>query len=642
METDKKDVGLSFMVVKLENQKIPEFKEIKGKEWILWDEKHGYPEYLIDLFLRSSTHNAIVTGKVDYILGGGWMADKTGLSISDQAILNKYISKANPDQSLNELSEPVVTDFEIFNAISLHVIWNKAKTDFDLYHVPFNKLTTNKDETKYWFSNDWSQFQQSEEKTGLKEYNAFDFDKKENGIFVYKIKAPKKGSSPNVYPSPGYIGSTQAIETELECSNYNLAEIKTGFSGGTMITFLNGEPPEDKKKEIEKKIKEKFSGTDKAGSIIVAFSDGADRGSQVDSLQGNDLPERYMEVKKGASQDIFTGHKVSSPMLFGVKTEGQLGGRSEIIEAYELFQNTYISKRQRILEKIFNKFAKLKGCKAHLKLKPTSAIENQYFTESTIIKFLPALAIQEMIADKLGIDLNKYKDQGITTTTQTTEQMNAQFAQEMDFETQVLSKFETIGRPRVEFEFLKSTELFHADTFKVSRARTSYFKKRDDLSGLDRSIIDLLNKDNHLPASEIAKALGKDTKTIQESIKKLVAGEFLTPFETGSDVKETVYEPSADAVDVVDNDGAKTVDIEVLYSYELRPNAPALLGVSRPFCKRLVDMDKLYTKEEIDGLSNEFGTDVWTYKGGWYTNPKTDAPTPQCRHIWKQNVVKRK
>lgn len=621
------------MVVKLETQKVPEAKTIRGKDWILWDEKHGYPEYLLDLYYRSSTHNAIITGKVDYVLGEGWTVDKRGLSIGEQAILNKFTSKINPDQSLNELSELVETDFEIFNGFYLHVIWNKAKTDFDLFHIPFKKLATDEKEKRYWYSNDWSETTQTEEKTGLKEYKAFDFEAKENGIFAFKIKAPSKGKTHNPYPTPGYIGSTQAIETELECSNFNLAEIKTGFSGGTMITFLNGEPPPEKKKEIEKMIKAKFSGTDRAGSIIVAFSDGKERGSQVDSLQGNDLPERYMEVKKSASQDIFTGHKVSSPMLFGVKTEGQLGGRTEIVEAYELFQNTYISKRQRILEKVFNKFAKLKGCKAHLKIKPTAAIQNELFSEATITQFLPAAAIRDMLAEKMGIDLTKYDGKGVTVNQQMSKQKQVDF----EFETQLLSKFEQIGRPKSQFEFYKSTELFHADHFKVAKAHADYFKKKDDLTGLDKSILDLINRNESLPAEEIAKALKTDTKTVQEHIKSLVAGEYLEPSETG-------YTPTVEGADIIDEGDAKTIDVEVLYSYELRHNAPALLpgGESRPFCKKLMDMDKLYTKEEIDLLSNEFGTDVWTYKGGWYTNPKTDAPTPQCRHTWKQNVVKMK
>lgn len=668
MEQEVKSEGLSFMVVKMENQKVPEFKEIKGKEWILWDDKHKYPDYLIDLYLRSSTHNAIITGKVDYILGEGWTADKTGLSINDQAILNSFISKVNPNQTLNELSEPVTTDFELFNAIALQVIWNKAKTDFELHHVPFNKLTPNKEETKYFFSNDWSESIQSEEKTGLKEYPAFDFNSKEkkNGIYVFKIKAPKKGKSPNVYPTPGYIGSTQSIETELECANYSLCEIKTGFSGGTMITFLNGEPPPEKKEEIEKLIKKKFSGTDRAGSIIVAFADGKERGSQVDSLQGNDLPERYMEVKKSASQDIFTGHKVSSPMLFGVKTEGQLGGRNEIAEAYELFQNTYISKRQRIIEKIFNRFAALKGLRANLKLKPTSAI-GYGIPDSLIAQAMPI----DFVKEKLGVPVPKEDKSSeaksvidainslsplvankvlesmsaaeirslvglsgiMTTTVQRTE---TQMSKHKEIATNLIAKFATIGRPKSDYNIFKSTCLFHADSFSVAKAEQEYFAKKDKLSSLDRSIIDLISKDEKIPASELAKALKTDIKTIEGRLKDLVDSEYISPSSEG-------YSPTDEGIDIVEDEGAKTINVEILYSYEWRPGFNNKdLKTSREFCSDLINLDFLYTRAEIDNLSNEFGTDVWTFKGGWYTNPKTDAPTPQCRHIWFQHVVKRK
>jgi hypothetical protein len=46
-------------------------------------------------------------------------------------------------------------------------------------------------------------------------------------------------------------------------------------------------------------------------------------------------------------------------MLFGVKSEGQLGGRTEMVDAFELFQNTYINVRQTMLEEVINNFAEL-------------------------------------------------------------------------------------------------------------------------------------------------------------------------------------------------------------------------------------------------------------------------------------------
>lgn len=621
--------GLVFL--KLENQKIPEFKQVRGKEWVFWGQKNDYPDYLIELFMRSSTHNAIITGKADYLLGEGWRANKTGLPTDKEAVLNSFINKINKDETLEELSEKVFLDFEIFNAIALEVIWNRSKRDFELYHVPFNKIRTNEDESKYWFSNDWTNSVQNEEKTGLKEFKPFDFKENENGLFVYKIIAPRKGKDPNVYPVPGYIGSTQAIETDAECSNYNLSEIKTGFSAGTILNFYNGVPDQEKMDAIEKKIKEKFSGTDRAGGIILNFADGKERGSEVVALSGNDLDKRYIELKKDVRQEIFTGHKVSSPMLFGVKTEGQLGGRSEIVESDELFQNKYVAKRQRLMQKVFNQFVKLKGLTGSLKLMPTQSVANDIFTESTIVANLPAAAIRDIIAERMGIDLSKYENKGVTTVTQETTQLS----KHKEIATNLIAKFATIGRPKSDYNIFKSTCLFHADSFSVAKAEQEYFAKKDKLSSLDRSIIDLISKDEKIPASELAKALKTDVKTIEGRLKDLVDSEYISPSTEG-------YSPTDEGIDIVEDEGAKTINVEILYSYELRPNAPKLLGESREFCSELIKLDLLYTRAEIDNLSNEFGTDVWTFKGGWYTNPNTDAPTPQCRHTFVQHVVKRK
>lgn len=606
----------NLMYVKFDNQKVPVFKQVRGKDWIYWGEKNDYPDYLIDLYMRSSTHNAIITGKVDYIIGGGWIPDKRTSSLVSQAEIENFVRKINPDESLNELSEAIVLDFEMFNGIALEIIWNKKGTDFYIYHVPFNKLRTNEDESKYYYSNDWSSSIQSKEKTGLKEYEPFDINnKKGSSIFVYKITSPRKGKDPNVYPVPTYVGSTMAIETDLECSNYNLSEIKTGFSAGTILNFYNGVPDPEKKKEIEKQIKAKFSGTDRAGGIIINFADGKDRGSDVSALSGNDLDKRYLELKKDVRQEIFTGHKVTSAMLFGVKTEGQLGGRSEILEAYELFQNTYVSKRQAIIERIFNKFIKLKGLSGTIKLNKTNAI-GYGIPESLLMQAMDINYVRE----KLGID---------TTEKLISEKKTVDVKMSADFEFQVISAFERIGRKREMFEIIESKELHNVNHFTIGK-----FEK-EKLTSNEKAIIDLINKNEKIESLELSKALKISTSDVESIIDSLIEREYISQTKIGHIATES-------GLEILDTESVKTANVELLYSYELRSNAPKLKGESRPFCKKMVDLDLLYTREEIDGLSNGFGLDVWQYKGGWYTNPNTDAPTPQCRHVWVQNVVKTK
>jgi DNA-binding Lrp family transcriptional regulator len=653
-----KENGLMF--VKFENQKVPEFKQVRGKDWVYWGETNDYPDYLIDLFMRSSTNNAIITGKVNYILGNGWKVNKAGMTMTNTAIANDFISSINTDESLDELSNAVFLDFEIFNGFALEVIWNKLGTDFDLFHIPFNKIRTNEDQSKYYYSKDWSSVSQSEEKTGLKEYLPFDAKvKKGSSIFLFQITAPRKGKDPNVYSMPEYIGSTQAMETDLECSNYNLSEIKTGFSAGSILNFFNGIPDEPKKKEIERMIKSKFMGTDRAGGIIVNFADGKDRGSDVTSLNGNDLDKRYIELKKDVRQEIFCGHKVCSPILFGIKTEGQLGGRTEIIEAYELFQNTYVSKRQRILAKVFNKFYKLKGISGKLYLEQTTAIgfgiPDGLITQAMPIDFVKEKlgivnketinadvkiivnainSLSPLVASKVLESMSVEEIRGLvgltgglvktTTKTQTDTLMSAH---------KLTSEFKKIGRSKSLFNIYKSCEIENATFQSVLQKKAEYFA--NELTADQRAIIDLLNKEENTPTLEIAKALKISNKEVEKIIDNLVELEYLNVTKLG-------FTPSAAALDIVIEEGAKTANIELLYSYELRKNAPDLKGVSRDFCIDMVKMNKLYTYEEIQSLSNDLGTDVWQTRGGWYSNPNTAAPTPQCRHIWVQNVTKLK
>jgi len=81
---------------------------------------------------------------------------------------------------------------------------------------------------------------------------------------------------------------------------------------------------------------------------------------------------------------------------------------------------------------------------------------------------------------------------------------------------------------------------------------------------------------------------------------------------------------------------------EILYSYEERENLPPLIGEHRDFCQELINLDRLYTRSEIDQISEIENRDVWKTRGGCYHNPNTDNTTRYCRHIWVQNVVKKR
>lgn len=595
----------NVLTLKFENHKVPEFKEVKGKEWVYFGEDNQYTDYLTELFLRSAKHNAIINAKVNYIYGGGLSINEDNSSYTQRAIAKKFIENLEP------FIRQTITDFEIFNGYVLEVIWNKAGSKITEFgFIPLSKIRTNADETEYYYSNDWRpNVKQDPEKTGFKTFKPFDInDGGGSQLFVYKITSPVNSKNKNVYPVPEYIGATASIETDIEIANYHLNNIKTGFSVGTIINFNNGVPEAEAQDKIEKEIKKKFQGTDKAGSVAITFNNSTENAPTITSFAPSDLDKQFIEISKRVEQDIFTGHKITSPMLFGVKTEGQLGGRNEMIDAYELFQNTYVNIRQAMLEEVINQFAGLFGIVNRIYFKKVNAVKS-ILPEAVLQRAYDDLSVDEL-REVLGLPKKKqqFSVEGI----------------KLDIEF-----FKEIGEPAENFDILFEREY---DGMPDSECLKLHFAS--ELNALERSIVDLLNKDPLLPSSEIAKVIKSDVKTVNSLIDSLNARGFLNTIEGG-------YEPTTEATDIVSEDGAKTLNTEVKYKYDWRTGfSDSDKKNSREFCVRLLEQNKLYSFEEINNLNNKQDLNVWESRGGWWN--KNGANLPYCRHIWKQVVVKRK
>lgn len=588
----------NVITLKFENHKVPEFKEVKGKEWVYFGEDNQYPDYLTELFLRSAKHNAIINAKVNYVYGGGLTINEDNSSYTQRAIAKKFIENLEP------FIRQTITDFEIFNGYALEVIWNKSgKTITEFAFIPLSKIRTNGDESVYYYSNDWRpNVKQDAEKTGFKEFKPFDIN---NGggsqLFVYKIVSPVNSKNKNVYPVPEYIGATASIETDIEIANYHLNNIKTGFSVGTIINFNNGVPEADAQEEIEKQIKRKFQGTDKAGSVAITFNNSSDNAPTITSFAPSDLDKQFIEISKRVEQDIFTGHKITSPMLFGVKTEGQLGGRSEMIDAYELFQNTYVNIRQSMLEEIINKFAGIFGIVNKIYFKKVNAVKSS-LPEAVLQKAYDDLSVEEL-REILGLPKKKQ-----------------QFKLEQDI-----------------YEVLFERE-WKGESDEDCISEFNKMKFASELNALERSIVDLLSKDPLMPSEGIAKVIKSDVKTVNSLIESLNARGFLNSTKGG-------FEPTSEATDIVDEDGAKTLNTEIKYKYGWRYDVKDRnVANSRDFCKMMLDktasQSGWLSRDEIENLNNGQDLPVWDSRGGWWN--KDGANLPFCRHQFIQMVVKRK
>jgi hypothetical protein len=75
---------------------------------------------------------------------------------------------------------------------------------------------------------------------------------------------------------------------------------------------------------------------------------------QITPINTNGADGYYTTINEMVVQHILTSHRITSPMILGIKTEGQLGGRTEMIDAYLLFLNTVIRPYQQSILDVFH------------------------------------------------------------------------------------------------------------------------------------------------------------------------------------------------------------------------------------------------------------------------------------------------
>jgi hypothetical protein len=659
---------------KFDQVPLPVYKEVKGKEYIYYGEKNDYPNYLLRIYNNSAKNNAIITGKVDYICGNGWTVKAEDEMQKAKAF--GLIDRINTKQeSLNELTKKLVTDLSIFGGYYLQVIWTKGTGEIaELYHVDYYKVRTNADNSEFYVSDNWIKNDNVNPRPDFDTYPAFD-PNNTTGTQILYFKEYRAGA--NTYSLPDYRGAISYIELDISIGEYHLNTINNGMFSSKLINLNGGKVSQEEEDRIERQFKDKFSGSKNAGKFMLAFNDSKENEPSIIDLSGTELDKHFDLLNKTVQQEIFTGHKVTSPMLFGVKTEGQLGGRAEMREASELFQNTYVNSKQQALEEVINYLLKFNDIIAELEIKKTEPISFQ-FTEQIISTNMTQDEIREklglapiekketagaqdiinslnslspLIATKVveSMDVNELRSliglpvrTEIVTPTEVITDPNQGFSDHLHLEcsisehdANILSKFEGKGVSKQGFKVIESSKMHFSsmDDFIKQDLFAEYM-----LNEVQKKIITQIQRNEAVTIPQIAKAVGIDEASVISRINTLIDDQVLVEkINRDGLITRSVTRSGVAAIKRLQ----PVTSFKVLYSYEKRKDAPDLLpgSQSRPLCKELIERDLFFTREEIQNLSNQLGYSVFQLCGGWYTNPNTGKRTPFCRHEWKRNVV---
>ncbi len=328
-------------LLQLSNYVRPKLEENKSKNWVLNGRNNSFYQYVIDRFNGSPTNAAIISSYIDLIYGQGLNCRNKNLSqwINFVTILNK-----------KELRK-IISDFELFGEASMQIV--RAKNGKDLgaiYHLPKQLVVPSLenedgDITSYWYSRDWTNLQ----KNPPQEFPAFGTSKE--NIEIYCIKPYKAGK--NYFSDPDYLSALPYAEMEEELANFYINSIKKGLSAGYIINIPDGGTlTPDQKDDLEKKIKQKLVGSPNAMNFVISFN-GRDAEITIIPFPVNDAQHKQWEYLTGESrQQIMTGHKVVSPKLFGIMSEGGLGNNANELDEAEgqLMKRVIAPKQAYIIE----------------------------------------------------------------------------------------------------------------------------------------------------------------------------------------------------------------------------------------------------------------------------------------------------
>ena len=335
----------------MELLKLKEYQERSYAEkpsnqgFVNYGDDNLFPQYLIDLYKSSATHNALCTSIAYMIFGDGVQADTLEARLKIE------------EWGLQDEVRKACLDLKIQGGFALEVVYSiDRSTIAKVRHCPFENIRSaevDEDEKVnfYYYSKDWSDKSMEPEVV-----RAFDpSDSVDYPVQILYVKPFSPGSY--YYPKPDYIGSIDYIELDKEIGKYHINNIKNGLAPSFTIHFKNGVPAQEERLRIRNDIERQLAGATNAGKFIVTYSDSPDRKPDFEPFPLSDADKQYQFLSTEVSDKIMVGHRVVSSAMFGVKTAGQLGNTQELEIASELFDRQVIKPYQRIvknaLESIF-------------------------------------------------------------------------------------------------------------------------------------------------------------------------------------------------------------------------------------------------------------------------------------------------
>jgi hypothetical protein len=561
-------------------------EKVDRKGWVNYGADNDFPQYLRDLAHESPVHGSLVVAIGDMIAGKGIKSEQY------QAELDAL--------DINTLTYACAHDLKLFGGFFIEVIWSNDRTVISkLNAIPFEecRIAINQEdesEIGIYHSYDWSNIR--------KKKNAPEFIPKYN--YLTRNEEPRQiywcftYTGSDVYPRPDYWSAINYIELDKQISIFHINQISNGLFPSTIINFYNGQATPEQKQQMMMDWENKMSGARNAGKVVMFFNERDQPKTEITPFPVNDADKQYQLMDTTATQKIITSHRVTTPLLFGIReTSGFGSNKDEMATGLEIFNKQVIQPYQ---EKINTSIEEL--------------LSNQLpGVNFTIVPNTPLAVEQaEAVVDATGgttdVAATALNGAQITSLVDIVMQSAAGAVPVTSAKAIVQAAFPTLPPATIDAIFadvlpgsLQPSEVIMSDEK----------KKVDDSTAGDALI-----------------ALGEDASEDWILIDSYNADEEI---EHEFAVRTGAARPAAKSEQDAIIDGKYFITRYVYAGSFSHPNM-------RPFCKKMIEAGKLYRKEDIVAMENVavnpgWGPegadtyDIWHWKGGG-----------NCRHFWEKRV----
>lgn len=367
----KKKKTNEMFITNLAAYTSPQIVEVAGKEYVEYGLDNNYFNYLINLYLNSTSNNSIINGICNMIYGRGLNALDADRKPEEYAQM-KSLFKV-------DCLRKFIKDRKMLGMAAFQIIYSKGKI-VKVEHFPMETLRAEKcneeGKIEHWFyAADWSEVDM---RTELHKFASFGFGNQQNGIEMLVLQPYMPGH--HYYTPVDYVGALPYAKLEDEIGDYLINDCLNNFSGTKVVNFNNGVPDPEKMQQVKTDVLNKLTGS-RGEKVIVAFNDNFESKTTIDDIPLNDAPEHYRYLAEECFRKLIVGHRVTSPMLLGIRegNDGLGNNADEIKNATLLFDNVVIKTFQDEVLEVIDTILNFNGIALDLyfkTLKPLSFVDD--------------------------------------------------------------------------------------------------------------------------------------------------------------------------------------------------------------------------------------------------------------------------